>query len=116
MPHRPEIEHSMRMFYDSLSEKDRRRYAAIEAAKLDHGGTAYIANLLGCATLIAAAAIVSWFKAPPWKKTPRHHLVPGVSPDHGETDPHAAVLRDEQAQPHQASARHDAAISGSPHT
>jgi hypothetical protein len=38
----------MRMFHDSLSEKDRRRYAAIEAAKLDHGGTAYIATLLGC--------------------------------------------------------------------
>ena len=44
----PEIEHSMRMFYDSLSEKDRRRYAAIEAAKLGHGGTAYIAILLSC--------------------------------------------------------------------
>ena len=38
----------MRMFYDSLSEKDRRRYAAIEAAKLGHGGTEYVATLLGC--------------------------------------------------------------------
>ena len=44
----PEIEHSMRMFYDSLSEKDRRRYAAIEAAKLGYGGTQVIADLLGC--------------------------------------------------------------------
>jgi hypothetical protein len=48
MTYSPEIEHTMRMFYDSLSEKDRRRYAAIEAAKLGHGGTAYIAALLGC--------------------------------------------------------------------
>ena len=48
MPYRPEIEHSMRMFHDSLSERDRRRYAAIEAAKLGHGGTDYIATLLGC--------------------------------------------------------------------
>ena len=48
MTYSPEIEHSMRMFYDSLSEKDRRRYAAIEAAKLGHGGTEYIATLLGC--------------------------------------------------------------------
>ena len=48
MTYNPEIEHSMRMFHDSLSEKDRRRYAAIEAAKLGHGGTAYIAGLLGC--------------------------------------------------------------------
>src|SRR5450759_5322643 len=48
MTYSPEIENSMRMFHDSLSEKDRRRYAAIEAAKLGHGGTAYIATLLGC--------------------------------------------------------------------
>jgi hypothetical protein len=48
MTYGPEIEHSMRMFHDSLSETDRRRYAAIEAAKLGHGGTEYIATLLGC--------------------------------------------------------------------
>ena len=48
MTYSPEIEHSMRMFHDSLSEKDRRRYAAIEAAKLGHGGTASISALLGC--------------------------------------------------------------------
>ena len=48
MTYSPEIEHSMRMFYDSLSEKDRRRYAAIEAAKLGHGGIEYVAALLGC--------------------------------------------------------------------
>src|SRR4051794_17417386 len=48
MTYSPEIEHSMRMFHDSLSEKDRRRYAAIEAVKLGQGGTAYIAKLLGC--------------------------------------------------------------------
>ena len=47
MTYSPEIEHSMRMFYDSLSEKDRRRYAAIEARKLGHGGTEYVAALLG---------------------------------------------------------------------
>ena len=48
MTYSPEIEHSMRTFHDSLSEKDRRRYAAIEAAKLGYGGTAYVATLLGC--------------------------------------------------------------------
>ena len=48
MPYNAEVEHSMRMFYDSLSEKDRRRYAAIEVAKLGHGGTEYVATLLGC--------------------------------------------------------------------
>jgi hypothetical protein len=48
MAYSPEIEHSMRMFHDSLSEKDRRRYAAIEAKKLGHGGTEYVSKLLGC--------------------------------------------------------------------
>jgi hypothetical protein len=42
------IEREMKKFYDSLSEKDRRRYAAVEAAKLGHGGTEYIVWLLGC--------------------------------------------------------------------
>lgn len=35
-------------FYDSLSEKDKRRYAAVEALKLPHGGKSYICTLLGC--------------------------------------------------------------------
>lgn len=39
----------MKAFYDSLSEKDRRRYAAVEAEKLGHGGIEYIASVLGCA-------------------------------------------------------------------
>ena len=42
------LEQQMVDFFQSLSEKDRRRYAAIEAAKLGHGGTAYIARLFGC--------------------------------------------------------------------
>lgn len=42
----PETERLMKVFYDSLSEKDKRRYAAVEAEKLGHGGTEIIANLL----------------------------------------------------------------------
>jgi len=44
----PEIESQMSSFYTSLSEKDRRRYAAIEVTKLGYGGTAYISELLQC--------------------------------------------------------------------
>jgi hypothetical protein len=44
----PAIEAQMRAFYQSLSEKDRRRYAALEACKLEHGGPSYIARVLGC--------------------------------------------------------------------
>ncbi len=42
------IERQMVNFYGSLSEKDRRRYAAVEAAKLGHGGKAYVARLFRC--------------------------------------------------------------------
>ena len=44
----PEIERAMTRLFDSLAEKDRRRYAAVEAAKLGHGGIEYVAHLLGC--------------------------------------------------------------------
>lgn len=42
------VRQRMKAFYDSLSEKDRRRYAAVEAQKLGHGGEQYIAMVLGC--------------------------------------------------------------------
>jgi hypothetical protein len=42
------VERHMVEFYKSLSEKDRRRYAAVEAEKLGHGGTHYVARLFGC--------------------------------------------------------------------
>lgn len=44
----PLVEEQMRSFYASLSEKDRRRYAAVEAAKLGRGGITYISAVLGC--------------------------------------------------------------------
>jgi hypothetical protein len=44
----PEIESQIRDFYNSLSEKDRRRYAAIEATKLGYGGATYIRSVLQC--------------------------------------------------------------------
>ena len=43
-----EVEAMMKRLFGWLSEKDRRRYAAVEAAKLGHGGVEYIARVLGC--------------------------------------------------------------------
>lgn len=43
-----EIEQMMQQFYATLREKDQRRYAAIEARKLERGGVSYIARVLGC--------------------------------------------------------------------
>jgi hypothetical protein len=44
----PEVEEAMRGLFESLSERERRLYAAVEAAKLGRGGLAYLANVLGC--------------------------------------------------------------------
>src|SRR3989442_9434744 len=44
----PEIERLLYQYYQSLSEKDRRRFAALEAIKLGHGGIRYIAKVLAC--------------------------------------------------------------------
>ena len=40
----------MRSFFQTLSEKDQRRYAALEAQRLGHGGITYVAGILGCST------------------------------------------------------------------
>jgi hypothetical protein len=43
-----DVQRKMRNVYRSLSEKDRRRYAAAEAIKLGYGGVASIARLFEC--------------------------------------------------------------------
>jgi len=43
-----ELERQISRLYDSLNERDRRRYAAVEAAKLGHGGIEYISRVLSC--------------------------------------------------------------------
>ena len=46
--YKKEVEEFMVCFYNTLSEKDKRRYAAVEVKKLGHGGIKYISELLGC--------------------------------------------------------------------
>ncbi len=41
-------EQNMRDFFGTLSEKDQRRFAAVEARQLGHGGIQYVAEVLGC--------------------------------------------------------------------
>ena len=43
-----EVEGQMERFYRSLNERDRRRYAGLEAVKLGHGGQEYVSQVLGC--------------------------------------------------------------------
>jgi len=44
----PEIERLLYQYSQSLSEKDRRRFAALEAIQLGHGGIRSIAKVLAC--------------------------------------------------------------------
>jgi len=44
----PVIEGILRDFAASLSEKDRRRFAAVEAKQRGYGGIRYIASVIGC--------------------------------------------------------------------
>lgn len=48
-PYSATVVEKMQAFYATLSEKDKRRYAALEAERLGHGGKSYIARILGCA-------------------------------------------------------------------
>ena len=43
-----EVEKAMRRLFESLSEHERRSYAAVEAAKLGHGGLRYLAQVFCC--------------------------------------------------------------------
>jgi hypothetical protein len=47
-PYPPAMLAQLQGFYATLSEKDRRRYAALEARRLGHGGIEYVAGVLGC--------------------------------------------------------------------
>ena len=47
-PYPANIQHLMQKLYQSLNERDKRRYAAVEAAKLGRGGLTYISQLLNC--------------------------------------------------------------------
>ncbi len=44
----PALEETMRHFYETLSEKDRRRFSALQAQQLGHGSIAYLSTVLGC--------------------------------------------------------------------
>lgn len=47
-PFTPKVERYMKRFYNSLNEKDRRHYIALEAEKLRYGGITYLSELFNC--------------------------------------------------------------------
>ena len=42
------VEKTVRDFYDTLPEKDQRRFVAVQARQLGHGGVKYMAEVVGC--------------------------------------------------------------------
>jgi hypothetical protein len=56
-PYSSDTEADMQHFYFSLSEKDKRHYAAVEAIKLAHGGIQYIAQLFNCSRQTVSSGI-----------------------------------------------------------
>lgn len=43
----PEVEKQTRDVFETLNEKDKRRFAAIQARQLGHGGMSYVSAILG---------------------------------------------------------------------
>ena len=62
-----EVENQMRTFFQTLSEKDKRQYAALEARKVGFGGQTYIAKVLGVSrkTIQRGQAEIEQNKLPP---------------------------------------------------
>ena len=58
----------IKIFYNSLNEKDRRHYAALEANKLGFGGISYVCRLLNCSEHTVNRGIQELSKPlPSWK-------------------------------------------------
>ncbi|MFX0139843.1 MAG: ISAzo13 family transposase, partial [Candidatus Hodarchaeota archaeon] len=51
------IENDIKKFYNTLSEKAKRLYTAVEALKIGHGGIIYIARIVGCSRKTVARGI-----------------------------------------------------------
>lgn len=44
----PELEVCMQNLYETLSEKERRRFVAFQSQQLGYGSMVYLSNVLGC--------------------------------------------------------------------
>ena len=75
-----ETEDLMRRYYETLNERDRRRYSGVEALKLGHGGKNYIAKVLGCSRKTVAKGAVEVSELPMRTVQERIGKVPEKSP------------------------------------
>lgn len=54
----------MKNYYATLSEKDQRRFSAVEAQRMGYGGIEYIAGILGCSTRTISRGMKELVKLP----------------------------------------------------
>lgn len=101
-PYSAETEQLMQRFHATLSEKDRRRYAATEAQKLGHGGVSYIARVLSCDRKTIQAGMKELDRLPKEEMRERIRKPGGGRKPYDETypdidDQFLSVLRDHTA-------------------
>jgi hypothetical protein len=60
----PDAAKTMRAFYETLSEKDRRRYVAVEARRLGPGGITYVAQVFDCSEWTIERGLAEWDQLP----------------------------------------------------
>ncbi len=61
-PYNEVTEEYMILFFETLDEKSRRHYAAVEAQKLGHGGAAYISRLLSISEITVRRGMEEFLK------------------------------------------------------
>jgi hypothetical protein len=76
-PYQAEVEQAMKRYYVTLTEKDQRLYAAVEALKLGRGGQRYIAELLGCSEKTVSRGLEDLAGLPEQPKPERLQCKPG---------------------------------------
>jgi len=76
-PYPPHVEETMKKYYDTLTEKDKRRYAAVEVLKLGRGGTKYIAKVLKCSRRTILRGLKDLFALPKGSKHKKRIRKPG---------------------------------------
>ena len=64
----PDIERMMKRLFDSLGENNQRRYAAVEATKLGHGGIEYTAKSSNATPRRSAEGWTSWQGQTTWTR------------------------------------------------
>jgi hypothetical protein len=71
------IEEDIKRFYNTLNEKGKRLYAAVEAIKIGYGGITYISEIVGCSRKTVARGMRELFALSDEKNANKRIRLPG---------------------------------------